>query len=150
MGTDSKPAARAARIRGRFGERGLDADGISAGAGRGIANLGGESRVGVVPPFVYWRQCQLVPRSGEVTRTPLAALPNRGAGRNCSSRSVLEAPRGKSGRGGGKWGLRWHEAAVPWPPARHVLRAAGIAASAFMLSETGTRREGVREDGVHE
>ena len=40
MGTDSKPAARAARIRGLFGERGLDADGISAGAGRGIANLG--------------------------------------------------------------------------------------------------------------
>ena len=40
MGTDNKPAARAARIRGRFGERGLDADGILAGAGRGIANLG--------------------------------------------------------------------------------------------------------------
>jgi hypothetical protein len=40
VGTDSKPAARAARIRGRFGERGLDADGILAGAGRGIANLG--------------------------------------------------------------------------------------------------------------
>ena len=51
MGTDSKPAARAARTRGRFGERGLDADGISAGAGRGIANLGANRGLAWCPPL---------------------------------------------------------------------------------------------------